>query len=324
LQSGDQAIGLFVLDRSEREILKVPILRVRKDPIADTIARHLVWLAVTLSAEEGRCLTVVTDKYMPDHTESGLRQSYFLQEPQGWIKINLHAVKQSSELASGLTGLVNNFPHYREYFDKVRDLLARSSPINSSKSHAEIERLLWPAKIIDGVLPSFIIPIKPRWAMHVIDQNIAAQTLFGSDPHLALNIENVYYRASRPHVLSAPARILWYVSQAWNCEESMHIRACSYLREVVTAPPKEIFQRYRRLGVYRWNDIKRIVSGDLRKHVMGFSFSHTELFSHPVHWTILQEILKAKEGKRSQIQAPIKISEECFIELYKIGKGIKC
>lgn len=159
--------------------------------------------------------------------------------------------------------------------------------------------------------------------MHVIDQSIAAQTLFGSDPQLALSIENVYYRASRPQVLSAPARILWYVSHARNCEESMHIRACSYVREVVTAPPKEIFQRYRRLGVYRWNDIKSIVSGDLRKHVMGFSFSHTELFSQPIHWATLQEILKEKEGKQSQIQTPIKISEECFIELYKIGKGMK-
>lgn len=323
LQSRDQPIGLFILDRSERGILKVPILRVPKRPIAETIARHLVWCAVTLSAGEGRWLTLVTDNYISDHTESGLRQAYFLQEPQGWIKINLQIVKQSSEVVNDLTDLINNFPDYRGYFDKIRDLLAKSWPIKSSKSHAEIERLLWPAKITDGVLPSFIVPIKPRWAMHIIDQNIAAQTLFGSDPQLALSIENVYYRASRPKVLSGPARILWYVSHAPNCEESMHIRACSYVKEVVTAPPKEIFQRYRRLGVYRWNDIKSIVSDDLRKHVMGFCFSHTELFSQPIHWTILQEILKEKEGKQSQIQTPIKVSEECFIELYKIGKGMK-
>jgi len=203
----------------------------------------------------------------------------------------------------------------------VKQLLIEACLAKSARSHIEIERFLWPAKIVAGALQSFIVPIRPDWAMHLFDYNMASKTLFGADPRLALN---VYYRASRPYILSAPSRILWYVSQDRKYTESMHIRACSYATEVVAAPPKEMFHRFKRLGIYGWDDIKRIVKGNLEKPVMGFTFSHSELFTRPISWKMLQETLHVKDGKQSQIQSPVRISEECFMELYRIGMGLKC
>lgn len=321
--TGGHAIGFFILDRSENQVLKMPIIRIRKDPLADTLARHLVWHVVTLAGEEGRLLTVVTDDCISEHIESGLKQVYFVKKTQGWIKINLQVVKDSKGMVVDLANHANSFPVYREDLDKAGELLLLSSPLQDPGIQAEIESLLWPAKITNGVLPNFIVPIKSRWAMHLFDYNIAARTLFGSDPRLALNVENVYYRAPKPKVLHAPSRILWYVSKGRNVSESMHLRACSYLREVEIGLPKEIFRRFHRFGVYEWNDIKKIVNEDLQKPIMGFCFSHTEIFPHPISWSRLQEILNTKGGGRSQIQSPIRISEECFIELYKIGKGME-
>jgi hypothetical protein len=321
--SGGHAMGFFILDRSENQIIKVPIIRIRKGPLADTLARHLVWHVVTVSGEEGRLLTVVTDDSISEHVESGLRQAHFVKKAQGWTKINLQAVEDSREIVVDLVNHANTFPVFREHLHKAGELLVLSSPLRDPEIQAEIESLLWPAKITNGVLPNFIVPIKPRWAMHLFDYNIAARTLLGSDPRLALNVENMYYRAAKPKVLRAPGRILWYVSKGRNVSESMHLRACSYLREVKTGLPKEIFRRFHRFGVYEWSDIKKIINGDLEKPIMGFCFSHTELFSHPIPWSRLQEILDVKEGKRSQIQSPVGISEECFMELYKIGKGME-
>lgn len=138
-----------------------------------------------------------------------------------------------------------------------------------------------------------------------------------------MSLENVYYRAARPLILSAPGRILWYVSQQKDYPESMQIRACSYLREVLIGSPKNIFNRFRRLGVFAWRDVKQIVNDDLDRPIMGFCFSHTELLSKPISWAHLQEILEEKEGKRSQIQSPLKISTDCFIELYRVGMNLK-
>lgn len=321
--NGGHAIGFFILDRSENQVLKTPIIRIRKGPLADTLARHLVWHVVTLAGEEGRLLTIVTDDYISEHIESGLRQVYFVKKAQGWIKINLQAVKDSREMVVDLVNHASTSPFFREHLDKAGELLLLSSPLRDPEIQAEIESLLWPAKITNGVLPNFIVPIKPPWAMHLFDYNIASRTLFGSEPRLALNVENVYYRAAKPKVLQSPSRILWYVSKSPNVSESMHLRACSYLREVEMGLPKEIFRRFYRFGVYEWNDIKKIVNGDLQKPIMGFCFSHTELFPHPIPWSRLQEILNTKGGRRSQIQSPIRISEECFIELYKIGKGME-
>ena len=75
----------------------------------------------------------------------------------------------------------------------------------------DLEKGLWPLKIRELNIPTFIVPIRPEWAMHLFDEDIAKQDLFGGEPSLILNAENIYYRASVPKVLTAPGRILWYV-----------------------------------------------------------------------------------------------------------------
>jgi hypothetical protein len=76
------------------------------------------------------------------------------------------------------------------------------------------EKALWPIKIKEASIPSFIVPIWPGWAMHLFDSGIGFQDLFGGNPNLIFRVENAYYRSCTPRVISAPGRILWYVSKA--------------------------------------------------------------------------------------------------------------
>ena len=59
-----------------------------------------------------------------------------------------------------------------------------------------------------------------------------------------------------------PARILWYVSQGDEKEGAMAIKACSRLEEVVVAPAKELYRRFRRLGVYERHDVIKVANGN--------------------------------------------------------------
>jgi len=126
-----------------------------------------------------------------------------------------------------------------------------------------LKKLYGLQKIVDIEIPSFIVPIRPKWAMHLFDEGLANQTLFGSSPELSFNRENVYYRAKHPKVVLAPARILWYVSKDKRFPDSMHIRAYSYLDECIINKPRELFRRFRRLGVYKWGDVFKVAKNNI-------------------------------------------------------------
>jgi hypothetical protein len=158
----------------------------------------------------------------------------------------------------------------------------------------------------------------------LFDHNIAKQTLWGADPSLVLNVENVYYRSSRTR-LASPARILWYVSQGTgDFQGAMSIRACSYLDQVVVDKPKALYSRFKRLGVYKWKDVYSIAGKDVDQEIMAFRFSGTELFNSPVHRDKLQEIWMREKGQNFNILSPVRVSNDTFLHLYKMGTQVRC
>ena len=156
--------------------------------------------------------------------------------------------------------------------------------------------------------------------MHLFDVDIAKQDLFGSDPTLILNAENVYYRSSVPKVLSAPGRILWYVSAGKKrYQGSMYIKACSYLDDVEFGTPKQLFSKYKKLGIYKWKDVYNdVAGGDLEKEIMAFRFSKTEIFPCPIPLSELQKMWK-NEGKSFTPVSALAIQKKRFFEIYNLG-----
>jgi hypothetical protein len=71
------------------------------------------------------------------------------------------------------------------------------------------------------------------------------------------------------------------------------VRACSYLDEVVAGKPKELYQRFQRLGVYKFRDLENL-NPDKDGNIMAIRFSDIELFENPVNLKQIQEIFDKK------------------------------
>jgi hypothetical protein len=156
--------------------------------------------------------------------------------------------------------------------------------------------------------------------MHLFDVNIAEQDLFGGEPSLILNTENVYYRSGFQRILSAPGRVLWYVSSGnKRYQGSMYIKACSYIDDVEIGKPKHLFSKYKKLGIYKWKDVYNdVAKHDLNKDIMVFKFSKTEILKRPIHNSRLQRIWKS-EGQNFNPISPFIIDNARFFTLYNLG-----
>ena len=147
--------------------------------------------------------------------------------------------------------------------------------------------------------------------------------MFGAKPELGLSREGVYYRAKSPAAgLKAPARILWYVSYGQRFAGTGHVRACSRLEDVIIDTPKNLYRRFRRLGIYDWSHVFDLAKRDLSNEIMALRFSDTELFTSPIEWNELQGILR-NFGCKTQIQSPVVVSPELFAELYRRATKIQ-
>jgi len=181
----------------------------------------------------------------------------------------------------------------------------------------DIERILWPLKIEDYDIPSFIIPIKPEYAKELFDRNLAQENLFGVQrSDLFLSLDRVYYQNPNTNagLKKAPARVLWYVSGSKDngYSDLSSIRACSQVDNVVIGSPEEVYRKFQHLGYYDFEKVQKCAKNN---KVMAIKFSHTELLNYPVDRSIINQCLESK----APLQRMRKISQAKFIALYRLG-----
>lgn len=85
---------------------------------------------------------------------------------------------------------------------------------------------------------------------------------------------------------------------------------------MVIGPPKELFRRFKRLGVYEWNDVLG-KAGSIDGELMAFRFDDTELLK-PIKWRDFQPVLK-RHAVNTTLQSPVQIPPELFGELYALA-----
>ncbi len=312
------SLSLIAVHRESEQELTVPLFRVAQGTLASTVARYLILKLILDAATENRKRLIVDDPYISPEIITGLEENGFFGADGRWMKISLVSVQTLAQLADELTERAAKF--WQEgHLLGLSTLLKQASLANDNHLMLRIERSLWPTKITDLGIPAFIVPIRPNWALHLFDEKFARQTIFGAKPELILNGENVYYRSKNPTVLEAPGRVLWYTSSDPKFFGSGHIRACSYLDEVVIDTPKTLFKRFHRLGVYKWSNLLEIANGNAEAKIMAFLFSGTELFPNPIPWKLVQRILEEERGRGSQIQSPVRVSSKVFERMYRCG-----
>ena len=318
-ESEGKPIALISFKKDKKNTLIIPLLRIRKGSLTGTLARNLISRAIHLSAFEKRQIVRFSDPYLGEEIQAALKEDGFCLNDSQWMKITLPVVGTISGLSTLLNSLPFESPLEQEYRLKVFENCQIVNGKNQEKASVKIEQLLWPTKITETNIPNYIIAIEPRWAKELFDAELSKQDLFSAPPELGLNREAVYYRAKYPsRNIPAPSRILWYVSKDSKYQGTMHIRACSYIDEVAVGKPKELFKRFRRLGVYDWSHVYKLSKNDINREIMAIKFSYTETFSSPVPWVNFQQILE-DENCPSRIQSPHKITPNAFFKIYRLG-----
>lgn len=304
LGSDGATIAVLVVER-DSGVDRVPMLRICAKRQSGALARSILTDLVRRAAELGSNAVLVSEPSMPDAVRAACSSLGFLSVSEGELKLIISGLLTVEQAAQRLT-----WPD-----EKIEQLALALRRVRTEPHLAsQVEHLLWPLKLADGHLRSFIVPIRPQFAAQIVDERLAGSSLFGVDVDLALNCEAVYYRAARPAVVAFPGRVLWYVSKCDDYAGTMTIRACSRLIEVAIDTPKRLYSRFRRLGVFEWQHVRNTAKGDLTKKIMAFRFDDSEHL-RPVGREAFQRILRS-HGIKTNLQSPIEIPPEAFNEIY--------
>lgn len=291
----DGHLALIAVSSFDGEEWTLPVVRHAKQELGPTVLRHQLMMIVREAlANKARMLRVL-DVCVPASVETALEEIGFRKVSGVWLK----------PLMSGFM-----------LRDQILGFLARLGVAPTSLSEDEIddlETIIWPAKVSKSDIPCYLIPIRAEWAEHFFDTDLAKQRLPGLSgirEELHLGIEAAYYSSSNIS-FRAPGRILWYVSQGNEKIGSMEVKACSRLREVVKAGPKQLFKRFRRLGVYGWKDVYSKAGNKVDAELTALRFSHTERFPNPIGVNILSEV-----GVLPPYPGPRPIPHSTFASIY--------
>ncbi len=275
---------LGVMDRQREHMLTVPVLRHGRHPMAATMLRNFLRACLASAANENRCIVAVSELKLADTDKDILRQFGFVSCGEIWVKLALRSVGDLEGIRNTATSLDLDV-RFEPAKQAALKSIAVAAELRDAAALASIERQLWHAKVVAPEFPSFIVSIRPEWAQHFFDVELGSQLLLGLREDLHLGVEGVYYRSTENNNLTAPGRVLWYVSKGTG-DGSMRVKACSQLEEVVIGKPKDLFRRFQRLGVYERRDVYTTANHDVSNEIVAFRFRMTERFIKPVEMDI--------------------------------------
>lgn len=312
-------VAILAVDISEADYVSVRLCRVLKEYYAKTIANQLIEDVIEEAIELGRRYCRIEDAHAPETITEIARQKGFVSLCGSLVKVNMPRLVSSADAVAILEGLRTNSPCDDSSDSSALEALEALVGSDAHEDLVSAEKALKPLKLIDKVIPSYIIPIEATWAAQLFDDDLANSDLFGATPDLMFRDTNVYYRSPRQCGLRFPARILWYVKADSRKNGTMAIRACSYLDDVIVDTAKGVFSRYQRFGVYHWRDILQIAARSKEKKVMALVFSSSERFKKPVPLARVHVIMQELGLKKNQFQSPVAITHPGFINIYSEG-----
>jgi predicted nucleic acid-binding protein/GNAT superfamily N-acetyltransferase len=289
--------------------INLEILRHDNTAGGRALIQNLVWREISQRSQSQFRQFSLTDQFAGERVTALFSQIGFFANGTGWTRISSKLLASRSEVVEAINQQILCTPSKQT----VKNLASLQADDVSAR---HIEEILWPIKLKGESVPVHFIPIQPNWALHLFDTELAERELLGVNAALHLNWENVYYTAKNTFRGQAGDRILWYVSSDKSNTVS-EIRACSRILDVETAPAKELYKKYQRLGVYRWDDLVKKANGKPEGSLTVIHFYQTELFQNPI---------SKKDLKNYNINGvpfgPHGLSEDQFMKIYSRGNGI--
>ncbi len=314
--------------------MTVHLLRVAAGPMRTTLARQLAFHLRVEARGGGASVAVVADLNMgrdmrttllaDGFTESdGGLQAHVLDVCGPWREVLDRARRNGWTASAGSDRLATETPGAGRPAGaySVADVHAPDRPGSSAESGssghgtvpsaaaiAELERTLWPAKLLGAELPTYFVPIVGAHAALLLGY---PPSLMRRDPALGLSREQVYYRSWRGQP-AAPARILWYGSRY-----PQEIIGTSRLIEAIVAPPVPMHQRFSRLGVYSRADVHDAATNN---KVGVIRFADTEVFRHPVSLERYREaVAPGQDRRRVPLRSVTRVDDDVFAHIYRDG-----
>jgi hypothetical protein len=292
-------------------VVEVPILRLSGNS-QTTIGRHVVHMQSAFAREHGRSIIRITDPHLSIQTERALRDEGFQVVKADWWSVTVPLTASKAKLANTLDA-IRGVPRAFGLQESASRLRAPAPPASLV---AELEQRFWPMKVTASDLPTFLVPIRPAFAMELFDADLSKGTLFHQPP-LGIYREQVYYRSPRPSGgLKVPARLLWYVKQQPGVAGSGMIRASSYLFEIVVDRPRTLYRRNSQLGVYRQDDVE---GASKNGQAMALRFGLTEPFAFPLSLPVVRDIAAQRGCDNLQLQSPWRLPDGVFEDIYERG-----
>ena len=296
LWSSSEPIALRGLAYGSPRTLSVSLCRVTNSVRSSAIKLFPMSDVINRAVTKGLDMVKVEDAAVPLDLLPALSEMGFTRCSGGFVRFCFPRHLEQEAALSRIAGLV---PDCADNYEDMSGL--------------ELERSCSPM-IPDAYQSYFLISIRPSYARNLVDRRLSSSDMFGGDPDVLLRWSNVYYRAATQHkMLTAPGRILWYVSG-----HSKEIAAVSHLDEVVLDRPKELFRRFRRYGTFEWRDLYETCGGDISKKVTALLFSHTFALRRRVPldevWKVFEE-----DGVARTLQSPRKIQPGTFRKLFRLG-----
>lgn len=310
-------LAFVIFDRTSKNKLKIPVFRLSNSSLRTTLSKHLLFKSILTSISEERIHIEISEKHLEDDIIIAIQEARFIKIDNSWHKINLKGIVNTTNLYSK----ISQENYTEKIISKINENIKDSEVETEFLKKYSYERYLSPLKIEDFEIATYIVPIKPHWAEQLFnDKSKEKLALFEPEYELLLNRENVYYRSANPKTLSAPSRVLWYLSENKSTKEKGSIIATSYIDEIFIDSPKILFKQFEKLGIYKWKDIKDTAGNNER--IMAFVFSDTELLKRPISLVNVSKTFEKLENKKFMIVAPLKIKTETYLALYKQGTDL--
>jgi predicted nucleic acid-binding protein/GNAT superfamily N-acetyltransferase len=309
IKHNDSPIAFFSLEYKDN-VLYIPFIRILDLENKQTLFMQIIFDLINESLKKNIFQIIILDKYFLEYQKIILRKLGFVIISDTWQKLSINNIMNSSLISTIDSKFID-----KSIFEKISMLDKRAK----DDILLELEHRFFPLKFSDLDIPCYIIPILPYWAGQLFDINISNSTLFGANPEKLWNYENVYYRHTKPINEIAPGRILWYASKDNDTERSQSIIATSYLNEVMTDKPKVLFLKNKHFGIYEWRNIYELCNKNIEIPIRVLRFSHTELFSNPIRYQTIQQILVYYGRKVNTFPSPVKINMDIFCKIYRRG-----
>lgn len=293
---GDDRLAIRVSTHEVDKRLTVLLARVADSADRLLFGRFLIADTIRKAVERNLDMvkfeaSALTSSLMPDLSEVG-----FTRCSDSFVRFCFPCCLSHEEVLSAISELCP------ESINNYRDM-----------SYIELERHCSPLSIASDQ-DHFLIPIKPGYAMSLVDSPQSADDFFGGKASVLLRWDHVYYRSkTHHHMLKPPARILWYES-----EPKRQIVSVSHLDAVEIGTPQTLFKKFKKFGILKWGEIFKMCRGDPLKEIMVLKFSHTFPFQEPISLNAIRTVYQ-EDGVRPVLQSPSRIPMERFQKLFRLG-----